>query len=79
MFNGKFISRNSGISKKSGKEYYKIEFIAATVDGGTKVLQSFCTKAAFDGAQGLAPMQDCKVLCGVTENGFLTICGVKAV
>lgn len=77
MFNAKFISRNSGTSQKSGKDYYQLELIATTVDGGAKVLQTFCTKQAFEGSLGLSPMQDCRVACGVTENGFLTVSAIK--
>lgn len=77
MFNAKFISRNSGTSQKSGKDYYQLELIATTVDGGAKVLQTFCTKQAFEGSLGLSPMADCKVACGVTENGFLTVSAIK--
>ena len=77
MFNAKFISRNSGTSSKTGREWYQLELIATTTDGGAKVLQSFCTKQAFDNAVGLAPMSDCRVACGVTENGYLTISAIK--
>lgn len=77
MFNAKFISRNSGTSSKSGKDYYQLELIATTVDGGAKVLQTFCTKQAFEGSLGLSPMSDCRVACGVTENGFLTVSAIK--
>ena len=77
MFNAKFVSRNTGISQKSGRDWYQLELIATTVDGGAKVLQTFCTKQAFDGAVGLAPMSDCKVACGVTANGFLTVAAIK--
>lgn len=79
MFNAKFISRNTGVSQKSGRDWYQLELIATTVDGGAKVLQTFCTKQAFEGAAGLAPMSECKVACGVTERGYLTISAVKAV
>lgn len=77
MFNAKFISRNSGTSQKSGKDYFQLELIATTVDGGAKVLQTFCTKQAFEGSLGLTPMSDCKVACGVTENGYLTVSAIK--
>ena len=77
MFNAKFISRNTGTSQKTGRDWYQLELIATTVDGGAKVLQTFCTKQAFEGAVGLAPMSDCKVACGVTENGYLTVSAIK--
>lgn len=77
MFNAKFISRNSGTSQKSGNEYFQLELIASTVTGGAKVLQTFCTKQAFEGSLGLSPMADCKVCCGVTDNGYLTVTAVK--
>lgn len=79
MFNGKFIGCNSIVSKKDGAEYYQLEVIATTVDGGAKVLQSFCTRQAYDSALGLTPMQDCKIACGVTNKGHITICGIKGV
>lgn len=77
MFTGKFISRNSGTSQKSGNEYYQLELIATTVNGGAKVLQTFCTKEAYEGSLGLSPMQDCKIACGVTANGYLTVSAIK--
>ena len=77
MFTAKFISRNSGTSSKTGRDWYQLELIATTVDGGAKVLQTFCTKQAFEGASGLTPMSDCKVACGVTENGYLTVSAIK--
>lgn len=77
MFNAKFISRNSGISQKTGKEWWQLELIATTVDGGAKVLQTFCTQTAFNGSLELAPMADCKVACGVTANGYLTVSAIK--
>lgn len=79
MFNAKFISRNSGTSQKTGRDWYQLELIATTVDGGAKVLQTFCTKQAFESSLGLSAMSDCKVACGVTENGYLTVSAVKAV
>lgn len=78
MFNAKFISRGSGVSSKSGKPWFRLELIADTVDGGSKVLQTFCTKSAFDGASALQSMADCRCACGVTEKGFLTVNAVKA-
>lgn len=77
MFNAKFISRNTGTSQKTGKEWWQLELIATTVNNGAKVLQTFCTKQAYDGSLSLEPMQDCKVACGVTENGYLTISAIK--
>lgn len=77
MFNAKFISRNNGTSNKSGKEWYQLELIATTLEGGAKVLQTFATKNAFEGSMGLKPYQDCRVICGVNENGYLTIANIK--
>jgi hypothetical protein len=77
MFNAKFVSRSSGTSSKTGREWYKVELIATTVDGGAKVLQEFCTRNAYEGAAELAAMQDCKVACGVTQTGYLTVCGIR--
>lgn len=81
MFNAKFISRSSGVSE-NGKEWWNLELIATTADGGAKIMPykaSFCTKAAFEGSLGLAPMQDCKVACGVSQYGYLTITGIRGV
>lgn len=77
MFNAKFISRNKGVSAKSGMEWFQMEFIASTVSGGAKVLRTFCTASAYENSLGLQPMQECKALCGVTDNGFLTVSAVK--
>lgn len=77
MFTAKFISRNTGTSMKTGKDWYQLELIATTVDGGAKVLQQFCTRSAFEGSLGMKAMDECKVACGVTENGYLTICAIK--
>jgi hypothetical protein len=79
MFNGKFISRKSVTSQKTGNEYYQLELIATTTSGGAKVCKTFCTKEAYEGSLGLSPMQDCRVACGVTENGFLTVSAIKGV
>lgn len=79
MFNGKFISCDSVVSKKDGTEYYRVEVIATTIDGGARVLKSFCTRQAYDSALNLAPMQDCKVACGVDSKAHITICGIKGV
>lgn len=77
MFNAKFISRNKGTSAKSGKDWFQLELIASTVEGGAKVLKAFCTASAYENSMMLQPMQDCKAACGVTENGFLTISMLK--
>lgn len=79
MFNAKYISRNSGTSSKTGNQWYQLELIATTVDGGAKVLQQFCTATAFEGSMALRPMQNVKVACGVTNNGYLTINAIKGV
>lgn len=77
MFNAKFISATSGISKKSGNEWYKVELIADTVTGGNKVLSEFCTQNAFNSASSLKPMQQCRVMCSVTDNGHIAINSLK--
>lgn len=79
MFNGKFISCNKGVSSKSGKEWYQVELIAETVEGGNKVLQAFCTATAYNMCTGLKSMEDIRIICGVSPNGYLTINGIKGV
>lgn len=78
MFNAKFIACVSGVSSRSGEPWFRLELIADTVSGGSKILQTFCTKSAFDSAKTLQSMADCRCACGVTEKGFLTINAVKA-
>lgn len=79
MFNAKFISCNSGLSSKTGKEWYQVEFIAETVEGGNKVVQAFCTANAYNNCVGIQSMSDIKVLCGVTPSGHITVNAVKVV
>lgn len=78
MFNAIFISTSSGVSSKTGREWAKIELIATTVNGGQKVIADFCTLQAHEHAKALQSMTPCKVACGVTENGFLTISDIRA-
>lgn len=77
MFNAQYISSKAGVSKKN-VNYYMIEIIANTVTGNAKVAQLFCTETAFNSAKTLRPMQPCKVLGGVDDNGHLTIANIKA-
>ena len=73
MFTARFISVSSGVSKKSGNEWYKVELIADTVSGKNKIVSTFCTQNAYNTASNLQPMQACKVACAVTDNGYITI------
>lgn len=77
MFMAKFISRNTGVSNKTGNPWYQLELIATTVDNGAKVLQTFCTAAAYNAAAEMQPMQSIRVACGVTDKGFLTVSAIK--
>lgn len=77
MFLAKFISRNSGISSKTGNPYYQVELIASTLDNGAKVLKAFCSETAYESAAAFSPMDDVKVACGVTSSGHLTVAGIK--
>ena len=79
MFNAKFISCNSGVSAKTGKEWYQVELIAETVEGGNKVLQAFCTVNAYNNCVGVPSMSDIKVACGVTPGGYITVNAIKVV
>ena len=54
MFNGKFISRKSGTSQKTGNEYYQLELIATTTSGGAKVLQLLAVRT-------LLPLRNCTI------------------
>lgn len=78
MFSAKFISVRDGVSK-NGNRYFQIELIADTLDGGAKVVSTFCSESAFNNCQGFKPMQDVKVACGVNANGYITINAVKGV
>lgn len=78
MFMAKFISRNSGVSSKTGNPWYQLELIATTVDNGAKVLQTFCTATAYNAAAEMQPMQPVRVACGVTDKGFLTVSAIKS-
>lgn len=77
MFGALYISRNCGTSAKSGKEWFQLELIADTVEGGKKVLQTFCTKSAYLSCEGIEEMAPVRVSCGVTSSGYLTVCNVK--
>lgn len=79
MFNAKFICCNSGVSSKTGKEWYQVELIAETVEGGNKVVQAFCTANAFNNCVGVPSMADIKVACGVTPGGYITVNAIKVV
>ena len=77
MFTAKFVSSSTFVSKKSGEPCYRIELIADTLGGETKILQEFCTANAYEQSKNLQSMQACKVGCAVSDNGFITIHGVK--
>lgn len=77
MFGAIYISRNRGTSAKSGKDWFQLELIADTVDGGKKVLQTFCTESAYFSCDGIEEMATVRVGCGVSASGYLTVCNVK--
>ena len=55
-----------------------LELISSTVTGNNKISKLFCTEMAFNNAKLLKPMQDCKVMSGVDDNGYLTVINIKA-
>lgn len=79
MFNAVFVSASDGTSKKTGEPWYMINLIAETVTGGNTILQAFSTENAYYSAKTLTSMQKCKVACGVTDSGFLTVNALKGV
>lgn len=79
MFYATIISKSKGTSKKTGNPYYKAEFIAETITGGNKVVSTFCTEKAYLDLLAFNSMDRGLVSCGVNDNGYLVINGVKAV
>lgn len=79
MFNAKYITSNKGVSAKTGREWYQVELIAETVEGGCKVVKAFCTANAYNNCVNIPAMSDIKVACGVTSNGYLTVNAIKEV
>lgn len=77
MFSCSFISATTGTSSKTGMPWYKLDLIGHTPDGQARILSEFCSKRAFDSAQGLKPMQPCTAFCNITERGKISIDALK--
>ena len=81
MVLAKFVSAVDGVSKKDGiTKWYRLEFIATTINGGAKIIQLFGTEKAFNEAKALnlKPMADVILNFGVNDNGFIVLNGVRA-
>lgn len=76
MFKGEYVSSRKGTSK-AGNDYYQVELLAGTLNGGYKVLQEFCTLSAYNDTLSLKPKQEVLVSVGVTDSGHITIDSIK--
>lgn len=77
MFEATYISSASGTSKETGKPWYRIELVANTITGKPKTMNTFCTERAYRQAGALEPMSDVRIVCGVLDNGYITVAEVE--
>lgn len=77
MITGNYFGRKSNISEKTGKPWYMLNISGITVTGNGTMAPLFCTKTAYDEAEGLQYMQPIKLASGLNDNGKLTIAHIR--
>lgn len=77
MYNAKFISAVTGTSKNTGADWYRLDLVAQTVDGGNTNQTNFVSSRVYRDALGLAPFDDVVISVGVSSSGHFEIAGIK--
>lgn len=77
MFNAKFISAVTGTSKNTGADWYRLDLVAQTNEGGNTNLTNFVSARVYRDALNFAPFEDVLVSVGVSSSGHFEIAGIK--
>lgn len=72
MFVGKLVNRFSGISKKSGKEFYSVDLFVDQENGSRVLFKTFVSGEIYKKIEQLPLDSNVTVISGV--NGFGNLC-----
>lgn len=77
MFSAKFVSAVSGKSKNNGADWYRVDLVAQTGEGGNVNLSNFVNARVYREALNFAPFEDVVVSVGVSSSGHFEVAGMK--